>query len=186
MHKLYQSVVTLTNILTTIIALSLMVVVIGLCIEVISRKIFNYSLSGVHEYTGYFLAILSTIGLSQALIKKAHIRIDILYERIHYKLRWVLDIIALMSLCKIALLLTIYAYPVLKKSIDNSSLSNTPLATPLWIPQVIWYIGIIWFCVSSFVIFFHAITLIFKHKRPEFDSTVGAVSEAKKEIKDYR
>lgn len=175
--KLYQFIKSGTSLLTTLISLSLLLVVLGLCVEVVLRKLFSLSLPGIHEFAGYFLAALSTIGLSQALLAKAHIRIDMLYQKVNQKVRWTMDIVALSALSLIAVLLAIYAYPVLAKSINNESLSNTPLATPLWIPQLIWYLGIIWFCLAALVSLLYAATLLVKSQYREFSERFGAINE---------
>lgn len=182
MEKLYLLVQRITRFLTSLIVIALLVVVVGLCAEVFCRKLFNYSLPGIHEYSGYFLAILSTVGLSQALLTKAHIRIDILYGKVSERFRWTFDILALFCLCVIAALLAIYAYPVLAKSLANQSLSNTPLATPLWIPQVIWYFGLVWFCLASVVVFLYAVTLVVQHRLDEFEQKVGATIDTGKTV----
>lgn len=182
MTKLFALIKATTQLITTLISLGLILVVLALFAEIILRKLANISIPGVHEFTGYFLAVVSTAGLSQALLNKAHIRIDMLYNHIGANLRWVLDMIALVCLCTIAILLAIYAYPVLEKSIQNSSLANTPMATPLWIPQIIWYAGIIWFVIAAVGTMLYASTLIIKGERGEFYQIVGAINEADKEL----
>jgi len=43
--------------------------------------------------------------------------------------------------------MTRYAYEVLATSWVQNSTANTPLATPLWIPQGLWLIGLLWMSV---------------------------------------
>lgn len=43
--------------------------------------------------------------------------------------------------------LTYYASFVVDMSWAQNSAANTPLATPLWIPQGLWFLGLAWMCV---------------------------------------
>jgi TRAP-type mannitol/chloroaromatic compound transport system permease small subunit len=44
--------------------------------------------------------------------------------------------------------LTYYAYDVVQTSWMQKSAANTPLATPLWIPQGLWMLGLAWMCIT--------------------------------------
>ena len=46
-----------------------------------------------------------------------------------------------------AVVLTTHAYDVAMLSWTQKAAANTPLATPLWIPQTLWVLGLAWFCV---------------------------------------
>ena len=59
----------------------LMLIAVATCIEIISRKVFSFSLLGVDEIGGYTLAVLAALGFSYALIERAHTRIDFLIGR---------------------------------------------------------------------------------------------------------
>jgi hypothetical protein len=41
---------------------------------------------------------------------------------------------------------------VVKTSVIKHSVANTPLATPLWIPQTLWLLGLFWFGLMIFII----------------------------------
>ena len=56
----------------------LMLIAAATCVEIISRKLFSFSLLGVDEVGGYTLAILAALGFSYALVDRAHTRIDVL------------------------------------------------------------------------------------------------------------
>ncbi len=38
---------------------------------------------------------------------------------------------------------------MLQKTLERGSRANTPLETPLWIPQGIWFAGWAWFALSA-------------------------------------
>jgi len=41
---------------------------------------------------------------------------------------------------------------VLAKTLDRGAMANTPLETPLWIPQSVWLGGWVWFALTSWVL----------------------------------
>lgn len=122
--------------------------VVLICIEVILRKVFTISLGGAEELSSYTLALSTSWGLAYALLRKAHIRIDVLYIRIPPGLRSVLDVASFIMLTIYMLPLTYFAFDVLQTSIARHSTANTPLGTPLWIPQSLWFAGLAVFTLT--------------------------------------
>ncbi len=123
---------------------------IMIAVEVILRKAFAYSIGGADELSSYALAISCTWGFSYALFRKSHIRIDVLYSRLPAAGRYLLDFIAHLLLGIYIVVLCYFGFFVVKTSIVKHSAANTPLATPMWIPQGLWLIGLLWFgfCIA--------------------------------------
>lgn len=117
----------------TLIALSVATVV-----SAVLRKFFNTSLQGVDEYGGYVLAIVGAIGFSHALVKRAHVRIEILRQPLSPRGQAIVDMVALLALLFTAVVLVWVAAGVVSSTVSMNALSNTPLRTPLVIPQSIW------------------------------------------------
>lgn len=126
-----------------LILLSLMV-----CAEVVLRKVFNHSLQGVDEYGGYALAITSAIGFAYAFYEGAHIRIDVLIRRLPRSLRIVSSVVAHLSLLFVAGLFAKYTALLAIESWELGAFANTPLRTPLYIPQAVWAGGMFLFLVA--------------------------------------
>lgn len=121
---------------------------IGLiAVEIVLRKGFNTSLQGTNELSTYAFAISVSWAFAYALFRKAHIRIDVLYVRLPPAYHLALDGLALFALSIFTILVSWQAYNVLATSISQGSISNTPLGTPLWIPQLLWFVGLLWFTV---------------------------------------
>ena len=53
----------------------------------------------------------------------------------------------LVALAVFLVFLTWHAYGVAETSFTRNAAANTPLATPLWIPQGLWVLGLVWMCV---------------------------------------
>ena len=102
--------------------------------DVISRKIFNWTVSGSDEISGYAFAASTTWAYSYCLLHRANIRIDAVYNLLPALVKAVLDVIGLLLLLYFMWLLTDRAIDVLAETIRNDSISNTTLLTPLWIP----------------------------------------------------
>ncbi|WP_421546500.1 TRAP transporter small permease subunit [Pseudomonas sp. QD4] len=121
-------------------------------IDLILRKTLGLSLGGADEIAGYVLAIVSTWAFPIALLKRSHIRVDILYSRLSLKARSLLDLLALSGMALFAGTLLYHAWGVLWDSIHYRSISTTPLQIPLWAPQSIWFAGYAFFALTLAVL----------------------------------
>ncbi|TKB08829.1 TRAP transporter small permease subunit [Desulforhopalus sp. IMCC35007] len=153
--------------------LLLFLAAIMIAFEVIMRKAFSYSIGGADELSSYALAISCTWGFSFALIRKSHIRIDILYNHLPQAGRSFLDIFAHLLLGIYIVTLSYYAFFVLKTSILKHSAANTPLATPLWIPQGLWFLGLLWFGFTIFIVLAGTIYYRLNNKHNEANRLAG-------------
>ena len=113
---------------------------LAVAVEVSMRKVFNVSLQGVDELGGYALATGAGVSFALALVARAHIRIDLVHERLPRGLRIVLNLAAVASLAVTAGLLSILAWFALSDSIAMNSTAQTPWATPLRWPQGVWFV----------------------------------------------
>lgn len=131
----------------------LLLLAVGLIgVEVVLRKVFTVSIGGADELSSYALAICISWSLGYALLHKAHIRIDVLYCKLSDKLKAALDVISLLSLIAFMAPLTFFAFSVLSVSITRNSTANTPLQTPMWIPQGLWFLGLLAFLVTIVIV----------------------------------
>jgi TRAP-type C4-dicarboxylate transport system permease small subunit len=78
-----------------------------------------------------FGAVFVILSFALALVARAHIRIDLVHERLPRGLRIVLNLAAVASLAVTAGLLSILAWFALSDSIAMNSTAQTPWATPL-------------------------------------------------------
>lgn len=118
-------------------------------IDVLLRKLFLISLGGADELSGYAFAIGTTWALAFTLLRRANVRVDALYIHLPRVLCAILDVAALLVLGLFIALLTWQAWAVLDTSLAFDARATTPLATPLWMPQVLWLIG---FCLFVFTL----------------------------------
>ncbi|NYT82236.1 TRAP transporter small permease [Alcaligenaceae bacterium] len=115
--------------------------------DIITRKFFSFALGGSDELSGYAFAISISWALAFATLQRANIRIDALYQLLPARVCALLDWVALVGLAVFAIYLTWYASDVAALSWERNATANTVMATPLWIPQFLWVIGLIWLCI---------------------------------------
>ena len=145
-------------------------------IEVILRKIFNQSLAAVDELSGYIFAIITAWAFSYALFRRAHIRIDALYVRLPAKVQCTLDVTALLSLALFFTLLAWQAVGVLTETIRIGATSNTPLRTPLWMPQIFWMTGLWFFLINIYLLLIRAAWALVRARFDKVREIAGAPS----------
>lgn len=129
-------------------------------VEIVARKLFNYSFQGVDELGGYILAIVAAVGFGYALLERAHTRIDVLLVRLPTGPRAVLNVVAALAIAAFASFMAWRAMAVLSETIEFQSLASTPWQTPLWIPQSLWVAGLIGFAIVAVVLFARSVILL--------------------------
>ena len=131
---------------------ALLAVALLVAVDVVSRKAFGLTLAGSDEISGYVLAVSSAWAYAYCLLHRAHIRIDLVYARFPLRLRCLFDVIGLSALLLFVSLFSHKALGVFLESMEYGSVSNTPLQTPLWIPQLFWVMGLLFFAVTLIVL----------------------------------
>lgn len=116
-------------------------------IEILLRKFFLMPFNIGTELSTYALAIGASWSFSQALLYRAHVRVDVLRRLLPAKSRPFLDVLALAALGAFALLLAYHACKTAIVSWRLGSEENTPLGTPLVVPQALWAWGMLWFAI---------------------------------------
>ena len=111
-------------------------------VDVISRKVFGVTMRGSDEITGYVFAASTTWAYAYAILTRSNIRIDVAYVALHARARALLDLLALGLLTFYIFLLTRSAWSVVEESWTFNYTAQTPLATPLWLPQSFWFAGL--------------------------------------------
>ena len=131
--------------------------------DVIMRKLFSITMSGSDEVSGYAFAAATTWAYSYCLLNRSHVRIDALYNLLPLWLRSILDALGLVLLLFYMAYLTDKAIDVFVTSWQRDSVSITTLATPLWIPQLLWVAGLCWFVLTlAFLLIYVLLSLLLR------------------------
>lgn len=142
----------------------LMVVVALVCIEIVARKLFNASFQGVDEIGGYVMAVLSCTGFAYALVTNSHVRVDLLVARLPRTAQAIANIVATLILAGTAVFIVMRGTVVLQETLEFSSVSTSPLQTPLWIPQSLWLAGLVLFMLVAVAYAAHGLYLVLTGK----------------------
>jgi TRAP-type C4-dicarboxylate transport system permease small subunit len=118
-------------------------------VETISRKLFNVSLQGADELGGYALAVGSTIAFSLALMGRNHIRVDVFHEKFPRGLQAALNWLSIVALAVFGAFIAWIAFKVISDTLQYGSTAQTPWATPLILPQSVWYAGLVVFALVA-------------------------------------
>jgi TRAP-type C4-dicarboxylate transport system permease small subunit len=147
-----------------------------IAVEVVLRKVFSISMGGADELSSYVLAISCSWAFGFALLRKAHIRIDIFYSRMSPRVRSLLDILSLAVFMVYLTPLVYFASLVVKTSLIRNSAANTPLHTPLWIPQGIWFLGLVLFFFTTLILLVAAVTKLISRDLSGLNRLAGATT----------
>lgn len=143
-------------------------------VDVLLRKFLGWSFGGADEIAGYMFAISTAFAMSFALLQRAHVRIDAFYTILPARIRTVLDILAFVMLASFLGLITERAFAVWWGSYESSSVSVTPLVTPLAIPQGFWFAGFVFAMIVITLMSLRIIVAVFKRDWTRIAQLVGA------------
>lgn len=118
-------------------------------IEILARKLLNFSLQGVDEIGGYVVAVTGTFGMALATVSRAHTRIDVLLLRLPRRAQAWLNLLAYVALGLGAAFMAWMGWRTLEETLAFGAVSSTPLRTPLWVPQSLWLTGLCIFGLAA-------------------------------------
>lgn len=156
--------------------LALLGCVVLILVEIIVRRM-GMPLGGTDEISGYVMAITTSWGIAYALTERAHVRIDLLRTKLVPAGRAILDCISILALAATALMVAWRGWSVLSKTLSTGAKANTGLETPLWIPQLLWWSGWVWFAVSAVLIAAASLMLLWQRRYDEVNDIAGMGDE---------
>ena len=149
--------------------------------DVITRKLLNISIAGADEITGYVFAVSTACAYSYALLTRANIRIDIVYNKLPATIQRYLDVLNIALVAGFFAIICYYAYGLVSDAITYSSRSITPLQVPLAIPQSLWFAGLCFALLTAVVLLVLALSALLKGRHDRVSTLVG-IPSLKEEI----
>lgn len=120
--------------------------------DVITRKLLNISIAGADEISGYVFAISTACAYSFALLTRANIRIDFIYNKLPERLKRILDILSMLMTTGFFAVICYFSFNLVSDAIEYNSKSITPLQTPLAIPQTLWFAALCFALFTALVL----------------------------------
>lgn len=162
---------------------------VAVTFETLVRKLFSLSLGGVDEMSGYAIAIGAPLCFAIALIDRAHIRINLLYQRAGLRMRALLDSASVVALALLALFLAVFTVRTVLETQAYQSIAQTPWATPLIYPQAVWLLAMLAFLAPALVLLAWLVRLGVQGRWREIPRTLGPETvedELRAELEDLK
>lgn len=155
---------------------AMLLAAIMVTVDVLSRKFLGVTMNGSDEISGYVFAAGTTWAYSYCVIHRSNIRIDALYNILPLTVRAVLDIVGLVLLFYYMQMLTFAGLNVFLTSWKQSSLAVSALATPLWIPQLMWISGLFMFIITLGFLIIYTVAALLSGNLPLVQAIAGTLS----------
>lgn len=149
---------------------------IPITLDVASRAITGSTLVESFEVSGYALAACIGLGMGYTVTTKANIRVDILTAKLPVPLRRTVDLTASIALAVTAVGLAYYTFDVVSDSWKLDARSVSTLQVPLVIPQVIWWMGLVWFATVAVLTPLYALARLLGGDAQAFDTVLSNAS----------
>ncbi len=178
---------TYSRILGIIFGSVMLLLAILITLETLIRKFFSLSLGGVDELGGYAIAIAAPLAFCVAMVEQSHIRINLLHMRLPTATQAVLNALAALSMGLLAAFLLYFTVQTVLDTQMYRSIAQTPWATPLIYPQVIWLIAMSAFSVAAALLSVKALLLLVKRDWKTLNRQFGpssATDELEAELAD--
>lgn len=147
--------------LAVVVGFSVFVLAFLITFDVIARKYFGFSLQGTDEIGGYIQAAVASLGFSYVLFERGFTRIDLLIKRANSTFLGFLNVLAYVTLAAVAVFFAQRALATYGDTLLFDARANTPLQTPMWIPQGIWAVGMAFFAICAVLYALRAVALFF-------------------------
>ena len=118
-------------------------------LDVVFRAVWQVSYFESFELSTYAFAIATAMGMSWALVSRAHIRIEVLYSALPAGWRPWLDVFAHFGLAVVSTALLYWCAQLVLGNWQTGARSNSSLSLPMAIPQGIWLLGLAWFALTA-------------------------------------
>lgn len=160
LHRLEQIAATLA--LVAGVAIAILAVLIS--VDIFGREVLGVSVQGTDEIGGYVLAFVGSLGMALTLLRRGHPRIDLFFRFFPRIVQDLLHVLAQATMAGFAMFLAWHALGEFRVTLRFGSVTNTPLQTPLWIPQGVWVAGMAFFALTACVTTAHAVLLLLTNR----------------------
>lgn len=153
-------------------------------LDVIFRGLWNVTYFESFELSTYAFAIATAMGMSFALVSKAHIRIEIVYVNLPPRWRAWLDVFSYVGLALTTGVLLYWATQTVWANWEMGARSRSALAVSLYIPQSLWLLGLFWFALLAFAYAIYGLMLCITGRYNKAAQLMG-MSTLEEEVEVY-
>ncbi|WP_159994584.1 TRAP transporter small permease subunit [Roseomonas sp. 18066] len=142
--------------------------------DIVGRSVFHVSSAATVEITSYMLAAGISWSLAHTLAARAHIRVDVLVNRMPLRIRAVLHVLALVLLAGFSVFAAWAAWSLLDESLMFDAHDNSKLRIPMAVPQGIWTFGLFAFVAMTLALLVESLLELALGRFAEADALLGA------------
>jgi TRAP-type C4-dicarboxylate transport system permease small subunit len=118
-------------------------------LDVVFRTLWKVTYFESFELSTYAFAIATAMGMSYAMVSRAHIRIELLYTALSERWRAWLDVWSYVGLSVVSVVMVYWCAHTVLSNWQSGARSNSSLSIPLVWPQGIWLLGLAWLALLS-------------------------------------
>ena len=122
---------------------SILIMVVMISLSVALRYLFSKPFLFVDEFSGYLLVVVVYMGFAYSV--DAHITVDLVAKRLPKKVRAALEVVTLLASLFLIGVFFRFAWAYFLDTMRSHWRAATVYETPLWIPQVFLWVGLIFF-----------------------------------------
>ena len=120
----------------------IVVIFLLICLEITLRTFFSTSTHFADELVGYGVGIAAFFALGESLESRALIRVGLIIEKLNSTWRRIFEIFSVACIAALWMI-PIYMFALgIQRAYARGYTSDSGLDTPLWIPQLIFLIGL--------------------------------------------
>ena len=127
-------------------------------LQALGMNSLGLQIPGLAELAGFLLLGATFTGLAYTLMVGGHIRVDLLHRALPASIQKVLDVLVTTTALAITGFAIWYSVLLAYDSYDFGDLSIGMVPVPLWIPQTVMVVGLIWLLVALFDVLVGLIT----------------------------
>lgn len=156
----------------------MLLVSVMVTLDVLLRKLFNVTLGGATEISGYVFAVATALSYPFVLLDRSNIRIDVIYTLLSGRAKAFLDLVALLLTLLFVGWLTSSVFQLLGKSWGANSMTVGTVIFPLWIPQFFWAFGYALFTLTALYLSVRALGALLRRDWGAVNRIAGVPSVA--------
>ncbi len=134
--------------IAAVLAAMFLVALLGMVLLTILSREFQWGLTGIDGYAGYFMAACGFLSLAHTFKKNEHIRVTLFLGMARGRGRFWIETWALGASSLLACLFAAFSLRLVMQSIEFNDVSTSMDATPLWIPQLSMAVGTVIFAIA--------------------------------------
>lgn len=138
---------------TAAVVLGLMVGLI--VVDIAMRNLLSVSTGFTDEFVAYGVSVITFLGMAQALEKGVLVRVGMVLDAVGSRSRHGLELLSAVVAVSLFGFLAYFVWRVVARDFSLGRTGNTVVATPLWIPEGLLFLGLFIFVLRLLI---HCIT----------------------------